>query len=313
MTPNSSDDRKVTGVGDPAAPPFRRLVGQVVAVGDLDAAVADFQRCGFTLSDRSARPEWEIDTATFGFRDGCYLELVTSTGRSHEIGRTVGSFLDRRGEGLYMTTIEVPDVADVFDALGGLDGGIVAAEPAAAPPDRGIPCDLLWIRPSRFAGAFVQLLSYRDGPFVEDAVTPGMRGLFNQAIAVSDIERAVADVERLGQRVSDRSSRADWGLDTATFHLGPESSIEFVAPRDRGRPTGGAVGAFLDRTGGGHYMTVFEVDDVEDLYRSYQASGVRTLGPPTRTPPESPWPPADQFWIHPAVTHGAFIEFLTLV
>ena len=94
---------------------FDRLVGQVVAVTDLDGAVEDFRRCGFALADRSARPEWGIDTATFGFRDGCYLELVTSIDPSHEIGGTVDRFLRRRGEGLYMTTIEVPDVAVAYE------------------------------------------------------------------------------------------------------------------------------------------------------------------------------------------------------
>lgn len=289
-----------------------RLVGQVIAVTDLDQAVADYQRCGFALAHRSARPEWGIDTATFGFRDGCYLELVTSLDATHEIGGTVDRFLRRRGEGLYMTTIEVPDVRVAFDELTAQGVGL-AGPPVPAPPDRGIDCDLLWVRPSSFAGAFVQLLSYRAERFVEDDVSPGMRGLFNQAIAVPDIEVAVADLERLGQTLSNRSSRTDWGLDTATFHLGPESSIEFVAPRDRNRPTGKTVGSFIDRTGGGHYMTVFEVDDVDELFRKYEKSGLRTLGSPTHTPPESPWPPAMQFWIHPAETHGAFLELLTLV
>ena len=291
---------------------FTRLVGQVIAVEHLDQSVADFERFGFALSDRSARAEWGIDTATFGFRDGCYLELVAALDPTHPIGGTVARFLERRGEGLYMTTLEVPDVHATHDRLVAAGVG-VAGPPVAAPVGRGIDCDLLWLRPSSTAGAFFQLLSYRDGRYYEKDSADGMRGLFNQAVAVADIDGAVADFERLGLTLADRSSRADWGLDTATFHLAEASSIELVAPRDRSRPAGRAVGDFIDQHGGGHYMTVFEVDDVDAIHARLVGDGVPVLGPPTPTPQESPWPPARQLWVHPAHSHGAFLEFLTLV
>ena len=289
-----------------------RLVGQVVAVHDLDAAVVDFERIGFVFCDRSSRPDWGIDTAMVAFPDGSYFELVASIDRTKEIGATVGGFLDKRGEGLYLAVIEVPDVAAAHSELVAAGVGVVGP-PVPAPEARGIACDLLWLKPRSTGGAFVQLLAYRGGRHYEEQQTSWARGLFNLAIAVADLDQAVESFERIGLRVSDRSSREDWGLTTATFHLREASSIELVSASDASRPAGAAVAKFLAAHGGGHYMTVIEVPDVDAVFARLVSAGVETLGPPTLSPPESPWPLAKQLWVRPSSSHGAFVEFLSFV
>lgn len=287
------------------------LLGQVVVVRDLDGAVANFQRAGFVLGDRSDRDDWGIGTASFGFDNGSYLELVTPLDPAKEVGGTVAAFLDRRGDGLYLTSFAVDDVHGYHRWL--VDRGLpVLGPPQPAPPERGIDCDVMWLRPRASAGAFVQFLGFRGERYRERVTTPGVRRLLTQVLAVEDLDRAVAAFEALGLSVWASYTTDLWGLATAVLRLPDGTNLELVAPTGADLPAAGAVRSFIDRRGPGQYMTVFEVDDVHDAYRRLQAAGVPTLGPPAVAPPESPWGPCGQLWLHPRSTNDAFIELLTM-
>lgn len=287
------------------------LLGQVVAVEHLDDAVANYEELGFALGTRFLRTDLGIDTASFGFENGSYLELVSPTNPQAEVGRTIAAFLEQRGDGLYLTSLAVDDVYRFHDQL--VERGLpVLGPPQPVPPVRGIACDVMWIKPRATASAFVQFLSYRGPRYREETVTPGVLRLFTQVFAVHDLGAAIESFGALGLTVWARYTTDLWGLDTAVFRLPDGSNIEIVAPVDTSRSAAKTVNAFLETRGQGQYMTVFEADDVGAIFDRFEASGVPNLGPPTPAPPNSPWGPVQQLWPHPKATNGAFLELLTL-
>lgn len=291
-------------------PGVRRLAGVALAVQDLGRAVEDYQRLGLILSDRSKRPEWGLDTATFGFANGSYLELVTPVDDSNPVGGTVRDYISRRGDSVYIASFEV---ADVYATAVELEAaGIpLAGLPQPAPESAGIAADMLWLKPRATGSGFTQFLSFRGGERSYPAVTPDMR-LFTHTYAVRNMPALNRVFESLGHRPWAQYCTTRWGLDTTVFRFGDLSNAEIVSPLDETREVAGVVARAMRDRGQGHYMTVFEVTDVEAMADRLEADGVRTLGRPYPAPGESPWGPCNQLWIHPGSTHGAFVEFLTL-
>lgn len=240
--------------------------------------------------------------------DGSYFELVAPIDAEKEVGRTITDFIDKRGEGLYLTALEVDDVEREHARL--TQAGVpVLGPPQQAPAVGGWDCRLLWIKPRASAGAFIQFLSYDTPP--PPPVDPApVKRLFNEAIAVRDLEAATSDFKLLGFELWNRSRRADWGLDTATFRLNNGSCVELVTPLDGNRPVGSVVARSLTERGQGHYMSVMEVADARATADRLQSAGVPLLGP-DQAPPESPWGPIQQVWVKPSAAHGAFLEFVS--
>jgi glyoxalase-like protein/glyoxalase/bleomycin resistance protein/dioxygenase superfamily protein len=291
-------------------PGIRRLAGVALAVHDLGAATASFERLGLVLSERSKRPEWGLDTATFGFANGSYLELVTPVDAANPVGGTVQAYLDRHGDGVYIASFEVDDVYATERTLTAAD--VPLAGPAQpAPESAGLAADMLWVKPRATGGGFTQFLSFRGGERSFPITTPDIR-LFTQVYAVRDMPALNRVFGVLGHQPWAQYCTTRWGLDTTVFRFGDGSNAEIVSPLDASRDVAGVVAAAIRDRGQGHYMTVFEVTDVDAMAVRLEAAGVRTLGAPSPAPAESPWGPCQQLWIHPGTTQGAFVEFLTL-
>lgn len=287
------------------------VVGQVFAVRDLDTTIAAFERLGLVMSDRAARQGWAIDTATFGFADGTYLELVTPTDSDAVVGATVASFLERRGDGPYMVTFETDDVHRYHDLA--VQAGIGVVSPPQAIPDSGQPvAHALWLKPRSTAGAFVQLIEWTSGRPAHRRVAGMVDGLFTEVLAVEDMSGAVGQFEALGLDVWSTYRTELWGLETAVLRLPDGTNLEIVSPADPSRPAAAAVDRQIGQKGRGHYMTVMRCPDVDALHRHLESAGVATLGPPAVAPPQSPWGPCAQIWPHPGALGGLFLEFLTL-
>jgi len=297
-------------VSEKVDPGIRRLAGVALAVADLGAAVESYQRLGLILSARSKRPEWGLDTATFGFANGSYLELVMPVDDSNPVGGAVRGYLSRRGEGVYIASFEV---ADVYATAGELEAaGIPLAGPAQpAPESAGLAADMIWVKPRATGSGFTQFLSFRGGELSYPVTTPDMR-LFTQTYAVRDMLAINRAFESLGHRPWAHYCTTRWGLDTAVYRFSDLSNAEIVSPLDETREVAGVVARAIRDRGQGHYMTVFEVTDVNAMAGRLAADGIRTLGQPAPAPEESPWGPCLQLWIHPRSSHGAFVEFLTL-
>ena len=255
---------------------------------------------GWLDPDRRADPQNGVSAARFSFRDGGHLELL-AVDEPGDRSAPVADFLDRVGEGIYRVDLGVADLDE-----DGIDPATQTEDPfgrrrASLPLADG----------RAVGGARFDLV---EDPAADAAPDPQTwwKRIFTTAVVVPAVDGAVAAFVGAGQELWDRSGREEWGLDTAVFRQVSGSNVEFVAPTDPTRSTGHAINRFMERTGGGHYMPVIEVDDIDEVYERLERDGVSTLGAPSMAPPESPWGPVRQMWVHPKLTHGAFVEFLSV-
>ncbi len=288
---------------------IRRYVGVAVAVSDLTAAVHQYARLGFVLSDLSYRTEWGAEVATFGFADGSYLELISGVDTSKRNGAVIAAFVERFGARAYLSCYEVDDIAVAYERVRevGID---VLGPPQFAPESVGERAEMLWLKPAAMGGAFTQLLHLHDGPRRFAATTPGTR-LFTQVLVGRDDAQVVTTLSGLGATPTPSYDVPQWGLRATVFALPGDTNIEITVPTDTTRPQGAALRRALDAGRSGHYMTTFEVDDVDLLAEQFADAGVVTLGPPTDSPTQSPWGPCRQLWVHPTQSPGTFVQFLT--
>ena len=287
-------------------PRFERLVGQAIAVGDLERAVESFERIGLPSPGDPIEADGTV-AVRMALNDGGYIELISVADADAPGGAALAGFL-ATGEGLYRTDLTVGDLAGLHaehsaDGVGAWRLGPLVEDPA------GVRSTLVFAEPAAVGGARFDLVDAGSSVVVERRTWCDR--IYTHAVAVAAIGPAVEAFTSAGQPLWDRSDRADWGLDTAVFRQLSGSNIEFVSPQDASRSTASAIASFIDRRGGGHYMTVIAVADVDAVHATLDDQGVATLGPPTAAPPESPWGPVRQMWVHPKLTHGAFIEFLT--
>lgn len=99
----------------------------IIAVSQLDQAVADYTALGFTTIYGGRHASGATHNALVCFQDGTYLELLAPTGDSPQPGTTDFSPLVTRGEGLIgyalLSTDLVADAADLR-ARGATIGGV---------------------------------------------------------------------------------------------------------------------------------------------------------------------------------------------
>lgn len=286
-------------------PRFERLTGQAIAVHDLARATESFERIGLPSPGDPVEADGTV-AVRMALNDGGYVELISVADADAPGGAALAAFL-AGGEGLYRSDLAVTDLAR-FHADRAANATTWQLGPLVEDAG-GVRCTLTFPDPAAVGGARFDLVDAACG--VDVGQTTWCDRIYTHAVAVAAIDPAVAAFTSIGQPLWDRGGREDWGLDTAVFPHLSGSNIEFVAPEDATRSTGAAVASFVERRGGGHYMTVIAVADVDAVHAALDAGGVATLGPPTEAPPESPWGPVRQMWVHPKLTHGAFIEFLT--
>ncbi|MFE4503220.1 VOC family protein [Rhodococcus sp. NPDC056743] len=286
-----------------------RYVGVAIAVPDLTSAVKQYSRLGFVLSDLSYRTEWGAKVATFGFDDGSYLELISGVDSSKRNGAAIAAFVERFGARTYLSCYDVDDIGAAYDRV--REARInVLGPPQLAPESVGERAEMLWLKPAAMGGAFTQLLQLHDGPRKFEKTTPTTRP-FTQVLVASDFDPIVATLTGLCAIANPPYDVPEWGLSATVFELAGDTNIEISVPTDTTRPQGAALQRALDSGRSGHYMTTFEVDDVDLLAERFATAGVKTLGPPTDSPMQSPWGPCRQLWVHPAESPGTFIQFLT--
>ncbi len=139
----------------------RALAAVVVAVPDLDAAIEAYGKLGFAVRDRSLREGWGIEAAILEVDRGIF-ELIAPTDRSLPVGAAVTRFLEKRGPGLYMASLEVDDIESEYEALTAA-GVPPPAPPVDAPGDAGIPARLLWPALDQTEGAMLEFIEFAGG------------------------------------------------------------------------------------------------------------------------------------------------------
>ncbi len=83
-----------------------------IVVEDLNAAVASYERLGFTEGERFAVPEQGIEAIVYKAGPG-YMELIQPTDPEGAIGR----YLAKRGPGTHHVAYAVDDIAVALDLL----------------------------------------------------------------------------------------------------------------------------------------------------------------------------------------------------
>jgi methylmalonyl-CoA/ethylmalonyl-CoA epimerase len=98
-----------------------------VAVADLDAAVATYERLfGAQLEHRARVEDQGVEAASLRIGDS-RVELLSSLGADTPVGR----FLERRGPGMHHVAYEVEDMRGSLDELAADGAELIDAEPRA--------------------------------------------------------------------------------------------------------------------------------------------------------------------------------------
>src|SRR6266568_589496 len=134
---------------------MRRVLVQVIAVKDLDSAVVNYTRLGFRLARRSVWADWGLEAALFDLDDGSHIELITPADLDKPGAKGVQGFLDKKGDGPFVTSIEVDDVFGYYEKLVA-DGVKVLGPPTPSAPEVGWDCDFFWVDPKATNGACLE-------------------------------------------------------------------------------------------------------------------------------------------------------------
>lgn len=125
-----------------------------IAVSDLDAAVAEY-RTSFGVEPVHREVVQAQGVEEVLFRVGAsYIQLVSALGPD----TPVGTFLEKRGEGMHHVGYRVGDVAAVLERLRAQ--GVPLVDQAPRPGSRG--STVAFVHPRGFRGVLVELV--QEGP-----------------------------------------------------------------------------------------------------------------------------------------------------
>ena len=125
-----------------------------VAVADLDAAVATYERLfGAKLEHRARVEEQGVEAASLRIGDS-RVELLSSLGEDTPVGR----FLERRGEGMHHVAFGVDDIEAELAALRA--GGATLIDEQTR---QGLYGPVAFVHPETVGGVLVELVG-RQGP-----------------------------------------------------------------------------------------------------------------------------------------------------
>lgn len=208
----------------------------VIAVTDLDRAMADYRSLGFTVYPGGVHHGGVSHNALVVFADGSYFELIAYLQDASEV--RWWQVLSRSGEGLVDfallpgNTIQDLEAARLrgLDLIGPIDGGRMRTD--------GVRLDWQIVRPKT-----------NDLPFWCGDVTPrhlrvpkgdmrvhanGVTGIASVRIAVSDAEASASRYEALAgsEAVSRHASHVQVALDGTMVEIAGDA--EYVAQRAEG-------------------------------------------------------------------------------
>jgi methylmalonyl-CoA/ethylmalonyl-CoA epimerase len=129
------------------------------------------------------------------------------------------------------------------------------------------------------------------------------RGIHHLAVAVEDLDEAVATYERLfGAALEHRARVPDQGVEAATLIVG-ESRVELLASLGEETP----VGKFLAKRGPGMHHVAYEVRDLPAALASLAAQGAELIDPEPREGLFG----LEVAFVHPDSVHGVLSEVVS--
>ncbi len=129
----------------------------VVAVKNMDEAIASYKKLGFELLNRTPREAWGLDAAQFKAGGGGIIELLAPVAEDKPVAQTVRKFLDKNGEGVYQVAIEVGDI-DAVNRHVKESGVRIVQEPHPLPSHPTVKA--MWISPKSTHGIFLEFIKH---------------------------------------------------------------------------------------------------------------------------------------------------------
>ncbi len=121
------------------------------------------------------------------------------------------------------------------------------------------------------------------------------------AIVVKDLEEATTTYsQKFGATLESRQRVESEGVEIAVMSL-DNAHIELVKPLENNS----GVAKFLEKRGEGLHHICLEVENIEILIKSLQASGIKLID----TKPRRGYKGNKAIFVHPLSTHGVLIEF----
>lgn len=129
-----------------------------------------------------------------------------------------------------------------------------------------------------------------------------VRGVHHVAMAVEDLDEAVATYERLfGARVERRGRMDEQGIEAVYLQVGG-GRVELVSALSEDTP----VGRFLAKRGPGMHHVAFEVPDVAVAMGELAANGAEVIDPE----PRNGLGGHEVSFVHPDSLHGVLAEVI---
>jgi methylmalonyl-CoA epimerase len=122
-----------------------------VAVADLDAAVATYERLlGAELEHRELVPDQGVEAASLRVGEG-RVELLASLGEETPVGK----FLAKRGPGMHHVAYEVEDVGEALGELSAQGAELIDEQPR-----RGMfGLEVAFVHPDSMHGVLAEIVS----------------------------------------------------------------------------------------------------------------------------------------------------------
>ena len=129
-----------------------------------------------------------------------------------------------------------------------------------------------------------------------------IKGIGHIGIAVSNVEEAAALYSSLlGAKPAAIETIPDEGLKSVLIPVGEDIEIELVEPID---PAGG-IAKFVEKKGEGLHHICLEVDDIDQVMKSFVDNGIELISREARTVDIG-----RIAYAHPRSTRGVLIELL---
>lgn len=232
-----------------------------------------------------------INNVHFPYEDGHYLALVEPM----EPGNAVDRSIQKRGEGIYVLSIEIGSLETAKQELSAKGVRLVNAAAPKGP---------VFVHPASANGMFIQLTQrvWPDNPEATVVRTShpdaAYRWLDHIVIAVRNLDQAVANYrDTLGFRLERTAVSQAMGIKQAFFAMEDGHFIELAEPLGADTP----IGRALQRRGEGAYLICLAVRDMAQRVQALKANGVQLIGGNK---------PDEQVFIHPKSARGALIQLV---
>jgi len=204
----------------------------VIAVHNLDQAVADYRAMGFTTIYGGEHAAGTTHNALICFQDGSYLELLAPTNKPPRPGVNASNFSDllESGEGLVGYALLSEKLVE--DAAAMRERGVLISDAKPGGRLRMDGVELRWesaIIGTSMSPFFIRDVTARNLRVPDDAATAhhanGVTGVNEVIFVVSDLDTAVQQYQKLIGIQGDASENA------TSFDLG-QAQLTLTAPAD---------------------------------------------------------------------------------